>query len=368
MMDQKFIDYFIEQSEKVAPGESEYWVVKSEENVSFKSTNSIVKPIIWNKTTIRNLAVTAGNFDRLILHSYFFSHLKDFFKILSKDIPVVWMFWGGDGYSFSANTKQWFLPLTWKWISDNRIKNVNFFRGRIRQMLFYKQDILQSWLTKRLIKRANICATWVKHDFEMVRHINPKMTFSYYSYFTYQQLVFSGLDSVAPDYDRLWLGNSATDTNNHLDAIQYLYDIKWPGKIIVPLSYGSRYYAECIISFGKKFFGDRFIPILDLLPLAEYQALMNSCGIVWMNHIRQQAAGNIIAALYLGKAVIMNTENNMFKSLRDMNIQFAEKEQLIALKNIMNQEFSGNAEIIRSFFSEEYIIDSLNKLYFDKQK
>ncbi len=363
MVDSKFIDYFIEQSEVVAPGESEYWVVKENGKSNITSTKDIVTPIDWNKENFTGLAEKAAKFDKLIVHSFFFPSLDRFFNSIPKDLTIVWMFWGADGYSYTWETKKWFQPLTLKWKKMNRNNNVNFLKGLYRELYSFRQDLIKSKVTKKLIRRVNVCGTWVKYDYEMIKHINPKMSFAYYSYFTFEQMVFSDVANVNQDFNRIWLGNSATDTNNHLDALQYLSDIKWQGEIIVPLSYGDKEYGEYIESFGKKLFGDRFIPLWDLLPLKEYQQLMNSCGIVWMNHIRQQAAGNIIAALFMGKAVIMNSHNNLYKTLKDMNIQFIEKEVLKDVQGINENSFFLNSSIIKQKFSNDHILDAIKKIY-----
>ncbi len=84
----------------------------------------------------------------------------------------------------------------------------------------------------------------------------------------------------------------------------------------MPLSYGgSEAYIQSIIQIGYKLFEDKFHPIEDFIPLAKYQELLNKCGIVWMNHIRQQGAGNIFAAIYMGKKIILNPQSNLYKTL-----------------------------------------------------
>src|SRR5690606_11417008 len=122
--------------------------------------------------------------------------------------------------------------------------------------------------------------------------------------------------------------NSASDTNNHFDALNYLNLIHWKGEIIVPLSYGNKDYADDIIYYGKNKFGDKFIPFVDFMPLDQYHQCINSCGIVWMNHVRQQAAGNILSALSMKKAVIMNKENNLYKTLASWGVRFLEQSSI----------------------------------------
>ena len=182
-------------------------------------------------------------------------------------------------------------------------------------------------------------------------------------YYTAEQLNFSNLEYQSININRLWLGNSATDTNNHLDALDYLKSIQWQGEIVVPLSYGSAEYREKIIEYGVKNFGEKFIPLVDFIPLEQYHQLMNSCGIVWMNHIRQQAAGNILTAIYMGKVVIMNHNNNLYKTLKEWGIYFESQEILTRPDAISTDSFMNNRRIIWSHLSFKKSLGDVKRIY-----
>jgi len=102
------------------------------------------------------------------------------------------------------------------------------------------------------------------------------------------------------------VGNSATATNNHVDVFLRLAQHDLSGrKVIVPLSYGSASYRRFVLEQGERLLGDAFEPILDFLPLDEYLKKMNSCSVVIMNHYRQQAVGNVLAAIWGGARVYL---------------------------------------------------------------
>jgi hypothetical protein len=366
MPDEKFIDYFIEQSENVAPDGSIYWVAVDQISSELKYIKStLIKKVEWGKENIINLIKCANKYDKLILHSFFFSNLNFFLDSLRKDIEVVWMFWGGDGYNFTSHIKRWYQPLTWQYKKQILKENSGRIKRHFCKMNMARQTWIQSRITRRMIRRVNICATWIKYDYEMIRYINPKMKWMYYSYFVTTQMGLDILEYQPININRLWLGNSATDTNNHFDALYFLNEINWQGEIIVPLSYGNKSYTEKVLRTGEKYFGVRFIPLTDFIPLEQYHQIMNSCGIVWMNHIRQQAAGNTIAALYMGKAVIMNTNNSLYKTLTEWGVHFAEQKVLnnCDLKEIDKYIFSSNKNLILNHLSKEKNIGSLKAMY-----
>lgn len=369
MKDEKFIDYFIEQSEEVMPGGSVYWIVRENENNTLKHINSsLIQQINWTKYTIQSLIRDANQFDQLVLHSFFFPYLNHFLQGIQKGIKVIWIFWGGDGYRFTANERRWYLPITLRYKKDALHKNVSILRAIVRNINTARMRLIESHFIRSLIRRVNVCATWVKYDYEMIRHINPQMEWINYSYFSSEQM---GLHNIAPqplNTSRLWLGNSATDTNNHFDALYYLKEINWRGEIIAPLSYGSEPYAEDVISYGKQFFGVKFIPIVEFMPLEQYQQYMNSCGIVWMNHIRQQAAGSALAALYMGKAVIMNTNNNLYKTLKDWGVYIEGQNILTSIDTIKDEMLKQNRDIIVSQLSNEKKSKALSKIYYNNEE
>lgn len=103
------------------------------------------------------------------------------------------------------------------------------------------------------------------------------------------------------------LGNSASATNNHLEALEILKKMDLNDRrIIVPLSYGDPHYAKQIIKIFEKRLSENFEPVTDFLPLNTYNKLISECGIVVMNHYRAQGVGNLVAALYMGARVYVN--------------------------------------------------------------
>jgi dTDP-N-acetylfucosamine:lipid II N-acetylfucosaminyltransferase len=93
------------------------------------------------------------------------------------------------------------------------------------------------------------------------------------------------------------IGNSATITNNHFDAFQLLKKYKPKGlRVYVPLSYGDSEYAEMVKKEGEILFKDQFAPIEDFLSKGQFNQVLNDCGNIIMNQLRQQGLGTILVA------------------------------------------------------------------------
>lgn len=157
--------------------------------------------------------------------------------------------------------------------------------------------------------RFDLCVAKFREEYELCRRaLRLERPRFFENAITSLDFLVSPADRMPLTGRDILLGNSASATNNHADALFLLKKIGIPpeSRILCPLSYGSAAYAHRICHLGAKLFGDRFTPIRDFLPLTEYNALISKCSTVVMNHDRQQAFGNILTALYRGATVYMN--------------------------------------------------------------
>lgn len=364
MPDEKFIDYFIDQSEDIAPGESEYWILVRSESDTLKYVKSTgVKKIRWPSNFSSTIEREVKKFNKLILHSFYAPEILWLIKRINKDVKIYWIFWGSDGYSFTPNFQRWLMPKTRMIKRKLLLEDIGLLKSIYRSLLEYRYRLRLAISTRKLFKHIDTCLTWIEFDFEMIRFVNPQMKYAYYSYFSIEQLQLEKISIKRPNLNSLWLGNSATATNNHLDALYYLKKINWTGKIVTPLSYGDDRYREEIIKEGRALFKENFEPITQFLPIDKYHEKMQQSGIYWMNHIRQQAAGNTLAALYMGKLVILNPENNMAKTLVKWGIKVANKNILLNLDSVNNQELSLNRDILIEKIKKRNSLETIAQIY-----
>lgn len=116
---------------------------------------------------------------------------------------------------------------------------------------------------------------------------------------------------------RVLLGNSATETNCHIEALDLLSKFKDEEiHIYCPLSYGQESYKEKIIKHGEGIFGDKFVPLVSFMPREEYLALLGSIDVAVFAHNRQQAMGNILPLIYAGKKVYIKETISSYEYLK----------------------------------------------------
>ena len=213
---------------------------------------------------------------------------------------------------------------------------------------------------ERLIGRINIFSPVIYEDFELLVNSLPNLKLKYMSwnYGTLEDDHIRGFEDKSINGNNILLGNSATYTNNHLDAFLNIKKININGrKIITPLSYGDKNYREIIVSEGYKNFGNNFHPLINFMDVDEYIALLQSCSIVIMNHLRQQALGNIIISLYMGAKVFLDKDNPVYLFFRKRNAYIYLLDDLdVESKTLLKKEqIDYNRKVIREYWERDVI-------------
>lgn len=168
---------------------------------------------------------------------------------------------------------------------------------------------------------------------------------------------------------KILLGNSAYPTNNHIDGFYFLKKkIKEHIDVYSVLSYGDPNGKKWAVECGTKLFKEHFHPILDYMDRQSYLDFVNSMDIVVMYHNRQQAVGNIMTALVLGKPVFMKSENVVYKMLKDLGVSSVYDIRMITARPLneyiieAKEERKETIELIKNGFSMELRLKYLKEL------
>lgn len=120
---------------------------------------------------------------------------------------------------------------------------------------------------------------------------------------------------------KILLGNSSDPNGNQIDALHYLRKrVKTDCEVYSFLSYGDPEAKKWIIDYADKHWGGSFHAITDYMDKTSFVNFINEMDVVMMYHNRQQAEGNIMTALTLGKPVFMKTKNPQFDMLKRMGV------------------------------------------------
>ena len=162
----------------------------------------------------------------------------------------------------------------------------------------------------------------------------------------------------------IMVGNSCSYSNNHLYAFKHLekLDINQK-KIVVPLSYGGdTKYRNHVLREGNKIFKDRFKPLLDFMPLNDYNNYLLNSPICIYGHWRQESIGNIIISLYLGAKVFLSKKSPLLSKYRKLGIYIYCLEEITQSDidhPLTEEQRDENRRILFGLYNHNSIVDGI---------
>ncbi|MGO2169453.1 TDP-N-acetylfucosamine:lipid II N-acetylfucosaminyltransferase [Pseudoalteromonas sp.] len=270
--------------------------------------------------------------DQVILHGLFNMKIIQilFFNpwLLKK---CSWVIWGGDLYTYQLgrHDKKWHVK--------------EFFR-------------------RPVIKNIGNLVTYIKGDVDLAREwYGAKGNYQECLMYTSNLYKEYQIPESKVTTMNIQVGNSADPSNNHIEVLEKLLPFRNENiNIFVPLSYGQQEHARLVIKKGKEWFGDKFKPLATFMPFEEYLSFLSSIDIAIFNHKRQQAMGNTITLLGLGKTVYLHRETTQWQFFEEKNIKVGDVGNLTTLKLLDTVE---NITLTKKYFSLENYTQQLRKLF-----
>lgn len=322
--DEKFIDAAIYIFEKAFPGRNLFIIPKSSFNrkLIYVKEHENIEIVPNNRFLLKYLLERIPGYECVVLHS-----LNEFNSTLfissSEQEKFVGIFWGAELYTKEVFPDKEFLG---KYTSSINLPKKTTVSERIRAKLItlLRQDqALVKGSIKQAASKLMYFAVPYEEEFNFFQNSKIIPGYSKFIPFTYYPLEFilKGNEGVHINGNDILIGNSANYTNNHLEVFSEIHKIGIGNrKIILPLSYGDTQYGDHIHSKGVSIFGSDFIPLMHFMPLEQYILTLQRCGIVIMNHFRQQAIGNIVMMIWMGAKVYLNESNSFYHYLKRIGV------------------------------------------------
>jgi dTDP-N-acetylfucosamine:lipid II N-acetylfucosaminyltransferase len=312
----KLINYpFIEFVNKNFNKKEHFFILCSAQKDIQKFENAITKDIFSQEEFfIENMKQAK----KIILHGIWYDKLCE--TLLNNDElfkKIYWVMWGGDFY----------FPEKQSELKKEVIKRIRYF---ITDNKWDYKYLINNYLSNgNHIK----CISYPSNIYK--------------SFNKYNNLKINSIINIQ-------IGNSADFTNNHINILEKLEQYKNNNiRIYAPLSYGEdKKYIEEVINYGRNIFEKKFIPITELMPFEKYVEFLSNIDIAIFAHDIQQAFGNIITLLGMGKKVYLKTNNSLWKYFQEKKIivyDYNNLEKTLFEK----QDLSKNRQIIKFYFSIE---------------
>lgn len=271
--------------------------------------------------------------DKIIFHNLSVTFYVMLLIYLSPCIAkkATWLIWGGDLYCFRNQSKR----IMDRFVEHMRRVLISRF-PYIATLTTGDFDLAKKWYkTNAKNIRINYCD---ENEINILKDV--------------QKMKLPKMDTV-----NILLGNSATESNCHIEMLDVLSKFKNENICIyVPLSYGNMEYAEKVKEHGSKIFCDKIVYIEKFLDRRQYFSLLARMQVTIFNHNRQQALGNIFAMLYLGKKVYLRQGTAMWSEITDswkyhvFSTEEIENLTLQELCEYSNMEQTENVEIAERFY------------------
>lgn len=336
--DDKFLDTAHDVFEEAAPGAHDYVLIGAP---PFRYLRRLIPTCMTLGTALHiRLADTFPSYSAVFVH-----YLNDAARVLVASAPqttkFVWLAWGADFYHLIKQREELLLPMTRALVDSKRLRRAAY-ADRIRRRLARRIKLLRAphevmalWGAESMLRgiRANAngevaflnrfmaMATPIAEDYESLRTAHPELRIGFMDW-NYPIKLQSGRNARSTQTGGdILLGNSATPENNHLDALHVLAGCKLASrKVICPLSYGNKRYGDAVEQYGRKVLGGQFVPLRTYLAPAEYIRIVSNCSVVVMNHVRQQALGNILIALCSDAHVFLNEKSPIRGALAHIGV------------------------------------------------
>ena len=299
--DEKYSKPFIDFLRNKYPTNNIFFVI-SDKPLKYLSEEKDIVFIEWNGfSSLYNIfsKLKKIRYDKLFLH--YLDHRKLFIPFMvPHNVDVYWIFWGSDLYDF----------IDYPIYDDDTKAYLNIKKKRKRSLISRLHILLRKYVVKHKINY--VVASEI--EYEIIQKFYgtkaKRIDFNYPNPVK-ENFEFNQRAKCKGNIKKIiLLGNSAAIENNHLSVLKKLAELKTDFEVIVPLSYGgSEKYINDVLTLGKDLLGNKFIPLVNLLTPSEYQKILDNVDVCVMNHIRQQAMGNLRYLLSQGKKVYMNKES-----------------------------------------------------------
>lgn len=375
-VDEKFIDSAREIFEITYPLQNTFYIASQKpwrflnDNANYIELNlkKWLQLFLFNQSEIKS-------YDVVIFHGLKTSWI---IPILMCKQRYIWIGWGADYYNRSFGKKLLNMPLvldkTRSYTKEISSNNINF-KSRFLKLIkgSVKRIIGNKFFFDLACKRIEIFSPVLPKEYDLVKEkfgLGKNTNYVNWNYGFLEGGFITNIDIKDTCSSRsILLGNSATDTNNHIEALDLLSDIGSGKQIYIPLSYGDIEYANVIKNYiSSNPYLAKHCKILDsFLPIDEYNNIVSECGFVIMNHVRQQALGNIIAMMYRGCKLFLREESILYDYFKDQGAIIYSIQELEQFPDLINshltvEQIKINRNILERNWSKFNVVNKTKNL------
>lgn len=318
--DGNFIDHSMFVFEKFYPGQNVFFLRPQKgKDITYVKTNNYIQFDPYSGLEYLNQIEDINNrehFDIIVVHGLFEPYINILKRINpNRTIRVYWVFWGYELYRSLGEQGKFplldnqnpFSKLTWI--------TPTWYNCLGKKLLGRKPNYK---ILEEFLPLCDFFCFWFYEDFLLLKKYYPNnlqfKKFAYGGLFRDDKIT-EEVTNFEKNKKEIRISHSASTTANHLTVMRILRRIDRNNeyKKVVPLAYGSTYVKKFVIKYGKKWFGNQFVPILEFEKKDQYLKSLSQVGIALFGQLRQEATGNIVPLLGYGAKVFLRKKNPLYQ-------------------------------------------------------
>lgn len=297
------------------------------------------------------LKISLGNYKGVIFHGLFGRWSEELIDAVPAGVTIAWVCWDAEIFARPDMEYHYQKPLTYALKSMKSICSI--LRHGLKNKIPY-------FVKKEKFFKIKYCLCDMPQEaFEANKYLKTQMEWLPYNYYSIKETL-GDLQYEQAKGPNILLGNACSFGNNHIDAFWQLRPlINSTQKVITPLSYGDIGIRKYILYIGKKMLGSAFVPLLDYLPINDYNKKMLSCSVMIQNQCSPRALGNIITGLWLGMRLYLSKKNITYDFLKSLGVYVYTMEDNLNRNNpnvftaLSEYEVSHNRKMLEMYYGDE---------------
>ena len=386
--DDKFIDTAITLIESVYPGQSDYLVIKNDNDPFVHVKSTLVKSVKLfdendSKALVAEILKTGS---QAVFFHALNARKQKIVTLLPKHIVKVWFVWGFDLYTnWKLFQRFLFEKETYDFIKKGRF--LFYFKQKLIFNRFLFALFLQSQKTsyffpKKILavmqrnyatqfyaaaKQIDIVVPVIPSEYELIKSLNINPKFAPFTYGSLEEMLQDKINVAVRGSMDILVGNSADPSNNHVDVFKKLSKFELlDRKVFVPLSYGGNpEYIAFVIAKGKQYLGNNFVPLTNFLTNKAYNDLLSNCGFLIFNHLRQQGVGNLIMLGYRGAKIFLHEKSPVFTFYKNLGMHIYSTQtmsQQMLAAGLTESQHVDNQKVFYSNYSNVAVKEKIKTL------
>ena len=314
-----FLNSFVDHSKHLfifKSGPTLYWAAAEADNV-----------IEGNLFTLK---IDLRKTKKIIAHSLLLkSDIRYFYNNPQLLDRTYWVVYGGDLYDFKNTHESNFVKYNLKGVLttfDKPEYNKQYGEKLCMEIIFPDKSLKNIELKPRKTKGETINI--------LVNHCSDKSSFD----------ILSNLEKYKNENIKIYSGLAYTSV------------------------YQSLHMKKDIIKYGKKLFGDKFVPVTQWMDKDEYMEFLKRFDVLILGMDRQQGIGNLRGSLLSGAKAFLNVNNPIYESLENIGLTIFDCNSIKDLTfeefiNLKERDRTKNREIFVKRSDENYIKDLWSKVF-----